>query len=317
MPGTSTLPDLRAPRTVLGTVCIPWTPDRELDVPRFRRTITTLVERGMPDLYVFGTAGEGHAVSERQFRRIVEVFVDAMSTAGGAEPMVGLIGLSLGTILERLRWCEAIGVRSFQFSLTPWGTADEQEARAIVDAICGGSPDSRFLHYNLPRAGRLVAPHEYAQWIDAYPNLVATKYGAGDHRVVAGLLREAPQLTHYLSEQGYYLGAPLGPCAIVASAASIRPSRARRYLDAGASGDPVEFAALYRELVGVTRALLDAVGPGRIDGAYDKVLARMHDPEFPLDLLPPWTPATESAYRAFRDAVARDYPEWIEQEHAE
>jgi dihydrodipicolinate synthase/N-acetylneuraminate lyase len=47
----------RYPRTVLGTVCLPWRDDGALDEPLFRRTIRNLVAAGLPDLYIFGTAG--------------------------------------------------------------------------------------------------------------------------------------------------------------------------------------------------------------------------------------------------------------------
>ena len=45
----------RYPRTVLGTVCLPWADDETLDEAMFRRTIANLVRAGLPDLYVFGT----------------------------------------------------------------------------------------------------------------------------------------------------------------------------------------------------------------------------------------------------------------------
>ena len=61
----------RYPRTVLATCCLPWREDGKLDEPLFRRTVRKLVAAGLIDLYVFGTAGEGHAVGEADFRRVV------------------------------------------------------------------------------------------------------------------------------------------------------------------------------------------------------------------------------------------------------
>ena len=107
----------RYPRTVLGTVCVPWRDDGTLDEACFRRTITNLVTSGMPDLYIFGTAGEGYAVSESDFRRIATVFAETMRDAGGAPPMVGVVNQSLATIIERIRFCRAAGITTFQISL--------------------------------------------------------------------------------------------------------------------------------------------------------------------------------------------------------
>ena len=58
----------RYPHTVLGTCCLPWR-EGKLDVALFERSIRNLVEAGLRDLYIFGTAGEGHTVTEAQFRQ--------------------------------------------------------------------------------------------------------------------------------------------------------------------------------------------------------------------------------------------------------
>ena len=106
--------------------------------------------------------------------------------------MVGIISLSLPTILERIAFAAACGVRTFQFSLPSWGPLNDHEMRRFFAEICGAFPDLAFLHYNLMRTGRLVRPQEYAELAAAHPNLVATKYGAGDPETVAGLLHYAP-----------------------------------------------------------------------------------------------------------------------------
>jgi len=105
----------RYPACILCICVIPWDENHEflesLFVDEVRRMLTTTRH-----LYIFGTAGEGHAVSNRQFKQITRVFHDTMK-AGGVEPMVGLISLSLPTILERIELAREIGVRHFQISL--------------------------------------------------------------------------------------------------------------------------------------------------------------------------------------------------------
>jgi hypothetical protein len=79
---------------------------------------------------------------------------------------------------------------------------------------------------------------------------------------------------------------------------------------AGFSGDP-DFARLYAELTDLIAALIEAVGPGRIDGAYDKVIQAAAQPEFPLDLLPPYRAATRSSADRYRDVLRTRYPHWL------
>src|SRR5262245_8293313 len=103
----------RYPRTVLGTCCLPWRVGK-LDVALFQRTIRRLIGAGLRDLYIFGTAGEGHTVTEAQFRQVTRIFVKTMAEAGGAPPMVGVINLSLPTVLERIAYGVSLGVKTFQ-----------------------------------------------------------------------------------------------------------------------------------------------------------------------------------------------------------
>jgi dihydrodipicolinate synthase/N-acetylneuraminate lyase len=300
----------RYPRTVLATCCLPWREDGGLDEALFRRTVSKLVASGLPDLYVFGTAGEGHSISDSGFRRVVTIFCDEMASAGGT-PMVGVINLSLPTVLERIAFAAELGVRLFQISLPNWGPLGDAEMRRFFVEICDRFPDLQFLHYNLSRTGRLLRPQEYAVLAAAHPNLVATKYGAGDPETVAGLLNHAPQLRHFLTEPGFYLGAPLGECGLLASISSSRPARAWEYFRAGVDGDYARLAELYQELAGVMGAIRRAVGPGLTDGAYDKVIAKLAEPEFPLRLLPPYQSSTDENYRAYAAELAAHFPEWL------
>lgn len=301
----------RYPRTVLGTVCLPWAEDGSLDEALFRGAITDLVAAGLPDLYIFGTAGEGYAVTDSMFRRVVTVFVETMRDACGSSPMVGIVSQSLAAMIERIEFCLALGIDTFQFSLPNWSVTTDTEMRRVFAEICGRFPEARFLHYNLMRSGRLVRPPEYADLAERHPNLVATKYGGGDPFLISGLMRHAPQLTHFLTEQGYYIAAPLGPAALLTSISSSNPTRAREYFDAGANGDATRFAQLYVELCGMLHALLDATGTSFVDGAYDKTILKLSQPDFPLRLLPPYESTTDEAFRAYRDALVAGYRDWL------
>ena len=301
----------RYPRTVLGTCCLPWRAGK-LDDALFQRSIRRLIEAGLRDLYIFGTAGEGHTVTDAQFRHVTRIFVETMADAGGAPPMVGVINLSLPTVLERIAYGVSLGVKTFQFCLPAWGAINDREVRRVFAEVCDSFPDRQFLHYNLGRTGRLVRPEEYAVLAERHPNLVAVKYGLGDPETVAGLLRHAPQLRHFFTEPGFYLGAPLGECGLLASISASNPARAWTYFRAGVQGDFITFTTLYRELVGIMGAVRRAAGGmGLNDGAYDKLIAKVAEPDFPLDLLPPYQSSNDDGYRAYMRDLSEHYPGWL------
>ena len=64
-------------------------------------------------------AGDGYALTDRQFQLIVGLFWDEMQHPG-LLPMVGVISLSMGQIYKRIRWAHLVGIRRFQISLFIW-----------------------------------------------------------------------------------------------------------------------------------------------------------------------------------------------------
>ncbi len=140
----------RYPSCIMATCCIPWDDGGRFAEAIFRRGVRGMLTRGTQHLYVFGTAGEGFAVTEQQFDQIVDAFAEEMRQ-GNAEPMVGVIHLSLGTILERIERCRARGVRQFQISLPSWGALGDAELFEFFRQVCARFRDCQFIHYNLPR----------------------------------------------------------------------------------------------------------------------------------------------------------------------
>jgi dihydrodipicolinate synthase/N-acetylneuraminate lyase len=306
----------RYPRTILATCCIPWIDDHSFDEQIFRESIRRLVTGGIPDLYIFGTAGEGHAVSDRLFKSVTRAFISETQDHGVA-PMVGVISSSLATIIERIEFAAELGCDVFQISLPNWGWLPDREVVAFFDAVCGQFPNLQFIHYNVGRSGRLLRPAQYVQIASNHANLVGTKYGGGDPELIAGLLLQAPMLRHFLTESGFYTGCSIGPCGLLASLSTSNPPRARQYYEAGVAKDADLFAALHRELAWMMTELRGAVGPELlIDGTYDKIIAKVADPEFPLRLLPPWTSPSEASYVRYRNFLSANASAWLETRNA-
>ena len=301
----------RYKQTILGTCCVPWNEDGTLAESIFRESIRDLIAGGTPDLYIFGTAGEGYAVTESQFDRITAIFAEEMK-AGGAEPMVGALSLSLPTILERIERAGKIGVRQFQISLPSWGALSDKELEVFFQEVCGRFPEFQFLHYNLPRTKRIVMPMEYAALAARHPNLVATKCAVGEASMIAGLLQNAGELRHFFTETNFAVGSLLGECGFLVSIASSSPRRALEYFQAGAARDIDKLNTLRLELAGMHAEMVKAVGPtAYIDGAYDKLFSRIRVKNFPLRLLPPYQYVSDAAFEQFVAAVRAKYPAWL------
>jgi dihydrodipicolinate synthase/N-acetylneuraminate lyase len=270
-----------------------------------------MLTQGTKHLYIFGTAGEGYAVSDRQFDQIVGIFHDAMQ-AGGAEPMVGVISLSLATIVERIARAREIGVRRFQISLPSWGALTERELFAFFDQTCGRFTDCQFLHYNLMRTKRLVTAREYARLAREYLNLVATKNSTDSMEYTEELLLLAPELQHFLTETGYAYGSSIADCGLLASFVTLNWGSAHAFFEAGKRRDLATLQPLLRELNALARDFAALVGDrAHMDGAFDKMFCRMHDRRFPLRLLPPYEGVSEECFKRFATLLSEKYPRWV------
>jgi hypothetical protein len=289
----------RYPASILATCVVPWRADYSFDKELFRQGLRLLRENLTTRLYLFGTAGEGYAVSDRQFQEIVDAFRSEMA---GPEDhsMVGVISLSLSTIIERIEYCRSLGIREFQISLPSWGTLSDREVDIFFQETCGRFQDSRFLHYNLPRAGRLLSGSDYSRLAAAHENLVAVKLAGGDRNARVDILQQAPALQCYFTEAGFASVRDEFECGLLISRAAVNFLRAKRFFAARAT----ELRRLADELIEVGRALHDSVGDsGHIDGAFEKLIMKSNLPQFPLRLLPPYSSADDLSITTFLERL--------------
>jgi dihydrodipicolinate synthase/N-acetylneuraminate lyase len=292
------MPEKRYPAVMLATCPVPWTERYELDENLFRAEVRRLRTELTPFLYVFGTAGEGYAVSDAQFARIARVFRAEMPPDTHA--MVGIISLSLSTIIERVALARDLGFREFQLSLPSWGALTDGEVDVFFRETCGRFPDCLFLHYNLVRSKRLLTGDDYARLVVAHPNLVAVKMGGEDAAALADILTKAPFLQCFFTEFGYALMRDQHECGLLVAVSSVNFKKAQAYFTARGA----ELAAMRDQLREVHRALKTAiVDETYMDGAYDKLYIKLHERCFPLRLAPPYASTSDATFVKFRDAL--------------
>lgn len=289
----------RYPAVILGTCPVPWTSAYEFDEALFRRVAADLCRDLSPHLYVFGTAGEGYAVTDRQFDAIVAAFRAALPAT--AQPMIGIISLSLGTMIERIERACAAGFRDFQLSLPSWGALTDAEVDVFFAETCGRFPSCRFLHYNLQRAKRLLTGADYARLAAAHPNLVAIKMGGENAPAFDDILTRAPALQCFFTEFGYAAMRDRHECGLLAALSACDHRLAHDYV---AARGP-RLAALQETFRGIHRAVKSAIDPvaTHMDGVYDKIYVKHLYPEFPLRLLPPYACADDGAVQRFGQAL--------------
>lgn len=302
----------RHPQGILVACPSPWDEQFELDEAIFRDEVRQVVEAGYKQVYVFGTGGEGYAVDTRRFRQVVDIFYEE-TRIPDLITMVGVIGLSTPQIVERLTYAHDVGFRMFQISLPSWGALADDEVLRFFSDVCSTFPDSTFLHYNLPRTKRVLTGKDYAKVVARVPNLVATKTTGGGLPGAEELVRNAPELMHFMGEGNFAYGSMIGEVGLLASYAELAPTMTWKLFEAGKARRSGELFDLHMAFHVMSTALWGAVPPGpHMDGAYDKMLVKLRmSPDFPLRLLSPYTGFTDDDYRTFRRLLEERYPEFL------
>lgn len=303
----------RYPQAILVSCEAPWDEREQLLEDVFRRQVQ-MVRRDFNHLYIFGTAGEGYAVDTPRFQQIVRIFYEE-TRGDDLHPQVGVIGLSTANIMERIAFAYDVGFRAFQVSLPAWGALNDTELMTFFTDVCGAFPNAQFLHYNLPRAKRVLEAPDYRRLIEAVPNLVATKNTGGGMTRAAALVQHAGELQHFLGENNYPHGCLYGECSLLSSFGPMSPHKAWAIFEAGRRRDLATVFALQKEYHDM---MYDVLGPAlaaaRIDGAYDKMLVRLGGlDEMPLRLLSPYQGFTEAEYQACKRVLHDRYPDWVRQ----
>jgi dihydrodipicolinate synthase/N-acetylneuraminate lyase len=301
----------RYPQTVLVSCEIPWDEQQNLLEDVFRAEVRMALAQGFKHVYIFGTAGEGYAVDTRRFHQIVRIFY-AETRAEDVHAQVGVIGLSTANIVERIAFAHEVGFRVFQISLPSWGALNDVELLTFFRDVCGAFPDSQFLHYNLPRARRILNGADYRRLADAVPNLAATKNTGGGAQRAADLMRRAPDLQHFFGEDNFMHGCLFGECSLLASLGPMTPRKTWAYFEAGRDRRLDELLTLHHGFLSI---IGDVFGPAlaqeRIDGAYDKMIVRMGGLEdMPLRMLSPYQGFDESEYLEYKRVFDERYADW-------
>lgn len=288
---------------ILATAVIPWSENYEFDEKKFCQQVHAIARGLTPNIYIFGTAGEGYAVTETQFDQIAHAFWRSSQEAN-ASPMLGIISLSLPTIIERIERGRAMGFRDFQLSLPSWGELNDRELDTFFAETCGRFPNCHFHHYNLLRTKRFLTSVEYTRLAAAHPNLVAVKAGTRDPEVIADLLTVSPRLRFFFTENGYAHARKTHDVGFLISLASANHERAKAFVagdDASRTADLVDLQAMLDSLKRL------AQGKFHIDGGFDKMIYKVNDPSFPLRLLSPYAGPTEDDFPTFRADIAEGW----------
>ena len=300
----------RYPSAILVSCEVPWSEKEELLEDLFRKEVRSTLSN-FNNLYIFGTAGEGYAVTVSRFEEIVRIFREE-TDLDGVYPMVGVIAMSTPQAVERVGLAFDMGFRVFQIAMPPWGELNDSEYMTFFKDVCGNFSEAKFVHYNLPRARRVLLGPEYRRLEEAVPNLVGTKNCRTDITEVTSIATHTSELQHFWGEHAFAHGCLYDECSLLSTWGALFPTKTKEFFHYGVTGRIEELFRMQAEFMKVIDAFDGpTAGYERIDGAWDKMIVRASGIEMPLRLLSPYQGFDDKVFQTCIGAVREKYPEWL------
>ena len=294
-------------RGYLVSVPIPWDEEGRFLPELFDAAIEKLIGAGCDGLYIFGTSGEGYAVSDREFQAIVDAFVNATADFDGLR-QVCCFGLSAEQVKCRCRVVAERGIESVQVTLTFWKELNDDELMRFFVDVCGSFAELSFLFYNNPRNKRKLTGEELETIHGEVPNLRGAKTGSGSWLEFYELVTESPSLHHFVTELAFEYCYGLTEVGLIPSSNYALPQQCRAYYEAVIGRDLKEARRLHRETVRFFQeTAVPLLKKGYIDGAIDKAYARIGGMEMPLAMKSPYIALSEEDFRWLQAKLEREF----------
>ena len=289
----------------LVSVPIPLNEDQSFDKELFTEILGKLKNQYCDGLYLFGTSGEGYAITDEEFLEIVSHFKEQTWDFQGFL-QVGCFGLSSAQVKLRCGVCMEIGIEQAQVTLPFWKELNDEELDLFFQDICHSFPDMKFLLYNNPRNKRKLKGWELENIHKKYPNLVAAKTGSGNWMEIFELLTNSPSINHFLTEGAFPFGSMIREVGLIPSYNYIFTDRCRMFFEAVISSERERADILHTEIMKFhLKTALPLISKGYIDGAIDKAYARLGGLNIPLTVRSPYQSLSIKDFEWLKDEVSQ------------
>jgi 4-hydroxy-tetrahydrodipicolinate synthase len=212
------------PKGILPAMITPLTKDGKLNIPSLRKLIDFLIDGGVHGIFAIGTTGEFYALSNAEYREILEVTVDQVNgrvpVYAGANAIGTREAITLASIAEKTGGVSALSV------LTPYFISlTQNELYNHFAAIAASTSLPVILYDNAPKTHLPIKPATVEK-LATIPNIVGIKDSTGDMTNTADIIKRTHGKDfHVMMGRDSLIHAALcyGATGAVAAAANVAP----------------------------------------------------------------------------------------------
>lgn len=228
------------PKGLLPAMITPMTKDYKVNIPALRKLIDYMIDGGVHGIFAIGTTGEFYALTNDEYREVLEVTVDQVAgrvpVYAGANAIGTREAIQLADIAGKVGGIDAISV------LTPYFVSVTQnEIYDHFKSIADSTDMNVIMYDNAPKTHVTIKPATVARLADV-KNIVGMKDSTGDLTNTADIIGRTTRVGkdfHAMMGRDSLIHAALcyGATGAVAAAANIAPALCASIYDKYMAGD--------------------------------------------------------------------------------
>jgi 4-hydroxy-tetrahydrodipicolinate synthase len=227
------------PKGIIVPVVTPYFEDGNIDYEIYRKIINYLIKNGVHGIFPMGTTGEFYAVSDDEYRNLLEVSVEEVNgripVYAGVNHITTRGAIRLAAVCEKISGIDAISV------LTPMFVSQTQdELSQYYKRIAESTSLPIIMYNNKPKTNITIEPETVARLSEVL-NIVGVKDSTGDFTNTAEYIRLTRGNDHFRVLLGrdtlIFAGLCQGAAGAIASCANVAPRLVADIYDKFVEGD--------------------------------------------------------------------------------
>ncbi|MFI3225913.1 MAG: dihydrodipicolinate synthase family protein [Clostridia bacterium] len=213
------------PKGIIPPIITPFDAEGNIDYVVYKQMIEHLIAEGIHGVFPMGTTGEFYALSDDEYRKLLEVTVEAV--AGRVDVYAGASHITTRGVIRLLKICEEIPGIDAVSVLTPMFVSQTQDELYTFYKTVAESTNLPIIMYNnQPKTNVTITPATAAK-LALIPNIIGVKDSTGDMTNAVEYIRLTRGIENFSVLMGrdtlIYSGLCHGAAGSIASCANVAP----------------------------------------------------------------------------------------------
>lgn len=228
-----------APKGIVPPIVTPFDQEGNIDFKVYRQMVDHLIDQGVHGVFPMGTTGEFYALSDEEYKEILEVTVDQV--AGRVDVYAGANHITTRGVIRQIRIAEEIpGIDALSVLTPMFVTQTQEELYQHYKTIAESTHMPIILYNNKPKTNVTVEPATAAR-LAQIPNIIGVKDSTGDFTNTLEYIRLTKDIPDFHVLVGrdtlIYAGLCCGAAGSIASCSNVAPRLVADIYDKYVAGD--------------------------------------------------------------------------------